>query len=237
MSPKLPLWGALVVGSGLFLGIYWLFYGVGLPLWGDDSFLPPSSLGSHFVFKAVLFAASLVLMAMDRRPWRAFGWQRPAAMKWHWVWASGLGLGALTTLLILITPAQGHPLLKAAGLGEIILVIWIWSSLTEEVFTRGLLQTWTRVGSSSSLVSRPILASALVFGAMHLSLLSIGTDGWTVAIIVTATTALGLLAGIHRQSSDSLLPAILVHVAFNVGGLMAGIFWTLSQGNLNSDVL
>jgi membrane protease YdiL (CAAX protease family) len=47
----------------------------------------------------------------------------------------------------------------------------------------------------------------------------------TIPICVSASL-LGLVAGYHRQETGSLVPAILVHALFNVGGTLPG--WLLS---------
>ena len=72
-----------------------------------------------------------------------------------------------------------------------------------------------------------IASSAILFGSMHLSLLWIGADLWTVAIIVACTSLLGWAAAVARHQSGSLIPAILVHVLFNVGGFIAALIYTI----------
>ena len=47
----------------------------------------------------------------------------------------------------------------------------------------------------------------------------------TIAICVSAGL-LGLVAGYYRQQTQSLLPAIIVHALFNIGGTLPG--WLLS---------
>jgi membrane protease YdiL (CAAX protease family) len=41
----------------------------------------------------------------------------------------------------------------------------------------------------------------------------------TILICISATL-LGIVAGTYRQASGSLIPAILVHLLFNVGGTL-----------------
>jgi ABC-type dipeptide/oligopeptide/nickel transport system permease component len=71
--------------------------------------------------------------------------------------------------------------------------------------------------------SRRVLASALLFGSLHLSLLLMGTDALTVVIIVTAATLLGLAAAKYRERHQSVLPSVVTHIGFNVGGFVAGL--------------
>ena len=106
---------------------------------------------------------------------------------------------------------------------EEIMYIWILASICEEVFTRGLIQ-----GYLSSLkhigikffkyhLSLPVLIGAILFGTMHLGLLALGVNILTVMNIVTFGVLLGLIAGYHREKTNSLIPAIIVHICFNIG--------------------
>jgi membrane protease YdiL (CAAX protease family) len=106
---------------------------------------------------------------------------------------------------------------------QTILFIWIYASISEEILTRGLLQGYLSIagrdvaGTSSRFrFSLPVVTSALFFGAMHAVLIPAMGPG-AIPIIVLAT-GLGLVAGHYRERTGSLLPAIIVHALFNIGG-------------------
>lgn len=61
------------------------------------------------------------------------------------------------------------------------------------------------------------MVGALFFGAMHLMLLTLGVDIFTVLNIVVFAIILGLIAGYQTERTNSLIPAIIVHFCFNVG--------------------
>jgi membrane protease YdiL (CAAX protease family) len=120
---------------------------------------------------------------------------------------------------------------------QIVLVIWLGSSIAEEVFTRGwaqgALERWETVRYGR--FSLPVLAGAVLFGSMHLPLFA-RLDAITASVLVTATTVLGLYAGTLRERHRGLLPAFAAHICFNVGGLFGGIIYAigyrLSTGRL-----
>lgn len=64
--------------------------------------------------------------------------------------------------------------------------------------------------------------------SLHLTLLAKGCDLWTVAILVAATTVLGIYAALDRHRSGSLGPPLATHVAFNVGGVLGGVLVALA---------
>jgi membrane protease YdiL (CAAX protease family) len=223
MKLALKPWQTFLVGAGLFVPLMFA---------SQYLFSATAPIPRNAIFKAVLAALCLLLMKVDGRGFAEFGFRRPQGVRWSRAVGSGLLLGALATLAILASPAQGMQLMKGASLGQIVLGIWLWSSLTEEIFTRGLLQTWTLASQEVKKIggfSVPVWTAALFFGAMHLSLLYSGTDGWTVAILVTAATLLGLLAGRYRERSGSLLPAFVNHLSFNVGGFLGGATWMIAS--------
>jgi membrane protease YdiL (CAAX protease family) len=180
------------------------------------------------ILKTALLAAALALILADRRRSAAdYGFRRPVSPHWTRQILLGGVLGAIATTLIFITPAEGmRRTLAGFGLLDLVLWIWLYSTFTEEVFTRGWFQTIV-TGDQERAERAAIAASALLFGAMHLSLLFREADFWTVAIIVTMTTALGYVAAIARHRSFSIWPAIVAHLFFNVGGTVAGIVLTI----------
>jgi membrane protease YdiL (CAAX protease family) len=203
---------------------------VGLQAWLDS--IPWLS---HFIVKTVLAGLAVAAMACEGRPPAAFGFRGASPWRRRLLLA-GLGSGVVASLLVLVTPARGMTGLFAGfGLVALVLSIWIYSSVTEEIFTRGWYQSAVmpvgdvgdvgEVGAGSR--SAAIASSAILFGSMHLSLLWMGADLWTVAIIVTVTGLLGWAAAVARHQSGSLIPAILVHVLFNVGGFIAGVIYAI----------
>jgi membrane protease YdiL (CAAX protease family) len=113
-------------------------------------------------------------------------------------------------------------------------VLLLFGPAAEEFYTRGWLQGFlqplqtrlVKLGSAS--VSVPVLTGALAFGAMHLKV-GFTTDTWTGVTVVIFATSLGFLAGIVRERTGSLLPAIAVHLAGNAGGILGGLLHFLIQ--------
>jgi membrane protease YdiL (CAAX protease family) len=111
---------------------------------------------------------------------------------------------------------------------EDIIFVWIYASLCEEVFTRGLLQSFLAplAGYGIKLSKRlrlsiPVLFSGLFFGMMHI--VAINKLGPSVIVFASA---LGIVAGYYREKTESLIPAIIIHALFNIGGMLP--MWMLT---------
>ncbi len=119
----------------------------------------------------------------------------------------------------------------------VILIIWIYASIYEEIFTRGLLLSWLspparhRIRAGRSVLSIPVLTSALAFSAMHVVLWPM--LGPATLIVMFPACILGLIAGHYRHKTASLIPAILIHAFFDIGGtLPSWISPWLHQGHI-----
>lgn len=116
---------------------------------------------------------------------------------------------------------------KVGSIVEMILTIWIWSSICEEVLTRGLIQSFMKYQTSIKLLklSLPVWISGIFFGMMHVSLLKMNMDIWFVSFIVFNTTTVGLLAAYYREKTKSIYPAIFIHFLANVIGSLPVIIF------------
>jgi membrane protease YdiL (CAAX protease family) len=181
------------------------------------SWLPHASL------KLLLAALALAAMALAGGGRARWGFVTPAEPRWGRAILRGAALGAAATVLLLVTPARGVPMLRElGGLGGIILWVWIVSSVAEEIFVRGFFQGFIDAPRQAR-----VLASGLLFGGLHLTLIVAGADAWTVVILVAATSALGLVCAGERERTGSLWPPIATHIAFNAGSLAGGIAVTV----------
>jgi len=163
--------------------------------------------------------------------WKDFGFQKITGTWWRFV-LYAVALGAVNALAIKLSPGKGmEGALKELRPIQVPLLI-IVASAAEEFFARGWLQGFlqplqtrlVKLGPAS--VSVPVLTGALAFGAMHLKV-GFKTDAWTGATVVVFATFLGLLAGIVRERTRSLLPAITVHLAGNAGGILGSLIYLL----------
>jgi membrane protease YdiL (CAAX protease family) len=184
-------------------------------------------LSSGTVTQIVLFVLSLALIFI-------FGRGDPGAYGLRGIMMRRLlipiGISVAVSLLLIVPGLVlivrgGSP--GAAGPGmdllRLILTVWVLASICEEVFYRGLLQGFLdplRVHGFTLFrryLSLPVVVCALGFGLGHLILL--GRMGAPmVGFIVVNATVLGLLAGYFREATGSIVPAIAVHMTFNVVG-------------------
>src|SRR5262249_46365883 len=133
-----------------------------------------------------------------------------------------------------------HPVASQMSFLQIVLVIWLLSSISEEVYVRGLVQSWIADGEEASgtisAFAPSIVSSALLFAAMHGPLLwsNAGVKGGLT--IVLATLGVGWSCAVLRARSGSLLPAIACHVVGNVagvpGGILGVVLYRLAYGRL-----
>jgi membrane protease YdiL (CAAX protease family) len=145
----------------------------------------------------------------------------------------GLGLGIVSTLIEAIVPGKEGSITGEMSLLQIVVFVWLYASISEEVFVRGLIQSsLSRLAKYGFIafgrrISFPVLASALLFGLLHLVQSAMGAGGYQVLVIVLSAFVLGLMAGYHRERTGSLVPAIVVHLFANAGGSLA--YYAIAQ--------
>lgn len=181
---------------------------------------------------AELLMALLAIAVVWKGDFRRFGFRVSGNLK---IWKSALAslplfvfgilvgglIASLITILVGSTPSYdfGSP-----NLLQQIVKIWLLASITEEIVFRGLIQTYlsSRLSSSFSIfriqITHAALVAAVLFSLAHLVLLTRGAGATQMAVIVVSTFILGVAAGYFRESSGSLVPAIIIHMLFNVWG-------------------
>lgn len=138
-------------------------------------------------------------------------------------------LWVLPTAVLSIVPALASP----NGQGprafieftkpQTIIFVWGYASICEETLVRGLLQTLLSEAAKVGAVGRyrlsmPVLVSGLFFGSMHIVLVK--QMGIAAVPVILLAVFLGLVAARYREKTGSLLPAIIVHALFNIGGTL-----------------
>lgn len=227
LSSNTPPWLAFLMGAIIFVAAMQI---ADLParIWGD-SIQESLPWLNHAIIKTVLIVVAILggLMATGGRLGQ-HGYRKPHQWKvWSWVWP-GMVIGGISALLIVFSPAEGMRLTRFGGGIAIILSI-LYSSFSEEMFCRGFIQNLManlrerKVNMLLARVSIPALTSGLLFGAMHLSTYFAGSDALTTIIVMSSTFVLGVTAGHLVDKSESILPAIIVHIGYNLGGFLASV--------------
>jgi len=149
-----------------------------------------------------------------------------------------VGFFVLNFAIVLIAGLPGGPQggsVADKSLLNFILTVVILASICEEIFNRGLVQGFLSPLREHSfrlfgIFSLPVTITGLLFGLGHLCLLR-AMDPRTVILIVISATALGLIAGQYREKTGSLLPAIAVHMTFNiVSGVVPQLLMMIAAG-------
>lgn len=187
--------------------------------------------GNVFMKFFMLVLSLLLIIIVNNGSLKGYGFNKPEKLKYvrFILISSGIIIasfivgqiifnGILRTLFPPESKGMGFP--ENQSILEMILTVWIWSSICEEVLTRGFIQGFmsNQIKIRFLKLSLPVWVSGIFFGMMHLSLLKTNMDIWFVSFIVFNTTVLGLLAAYYREKSKSIYPAIFVHFWANVLG-------------------
>ncbi|NLA15463.1 MAG: CPBP family intramembrane metalloprotease [Bacteroidales bacterium] len=140
-----------------------------------------------------------------------------------------IGINVLLAFAIKVTGVgmEAHPVLESSTPLQVFLFVFIYASLAEEMLVRGFLQNLLAPLQTRGVVvfkrrlSLPVIIGALVFGLLHLILLTSGVSVLFVIRVVLFTTVLGLIAGYYQEKHDNFAYAALVHMAGNLPGLLA----------------
>ena len=185
-------------------------------------------MGEGFLIQiSFLVLSILLILALGKGDFARYGFKIGKNIQLLRIMILGLVVGIAGTLTGSIAP-DGIPVEPDYGsFFNIIIGVWILASISEEIFTRGLIQGFLSPLSIFGFtflglrISIPVLVSGLFFGLMHLGILSTGASLLSAAIIIIFAFILGIIAGYYREKTESLIPAMIVHMCGNVGGWSA----------------
>jgi membrane protease YdiL (CAAX protease family) len=225
-----------------FFGFAWgslLFLGVARALrLGLGSTASSSAVVSQIVLKTAIVVVAILGWTLLRRPLREMGWRKAdwwnrTYLVWFAISAAAMMAASVTAVLM----GARHPVAAQMSFLQLVVIVWLLSSFSEEVYVRGLVQSWVADGAdangSKSAFEPSIVSSALLFAALHVSLMwsSAGVKGGVT--IVLATLCVGWACAVLRARSGSLWPAIACHVVGNVAGVPGGILGVILYRLIN----
>ena len=191
-------------------------------------------LEKTFTHIAMIVFSILLILIINKGNLKEYGFVWNTKFSWGRIVLLSLLIGMIPSIISKLfleievkNPAEGFTLI------EKIIFIWIWASICEEILTRGLIQgflsPYKNIGINffNKKISLPVIIGAIFFGTMHLMLLNIGVDFFSVFIIAIFGVILGLIAGYQKEKTDSLIPAIIVHVCFNIGASLSIFIYSI----------
>lgn len=205
---------AVLLAACLFIAVY-------LPAFAIKALLRPTiTVAVPLVIGISLFISLALMIALSKRErgLAEFGFRLPQQKYVYFSLIFGALLGLVIGYVAHLFPTR--PPHDVSTLAPVLIVSYfvLGASVQEEVIFRGLLQTTVARAFSGSInvlglrVGADVLVIAALFCLIHVP------EGPAVAI---RALILGLGAGELRKRSGSLVPAILVHLLFN---LDSGIF-------------
>lgn len=192
------------------------------------SIQPEMWLGLFISQTAILLISLIIMLIASKGRLARYGFRPAGDIQLKQIILWGLGIGIISALIGSSLPGKEVDVTGELSFFQTIILIWIYASISEEVFTRGLIQSslapLVKYGITLSKwrISLPVLLSALFFGLLHLIQTAMGMSINKALVIVLFAFLLGIVAGYHREKSGSLAPAIIVHMFANIGGSIAG---------------
>jgi membrane protease YdiL (CAAX protease family) len=223
-----------VAGLAIFLGVAW-----GLKA-GLVQAQVQSPAVAQMALKFALIVVALGGWALTGRRFRAMGWKAPAWQRRDWACFVAAAIAMMAATIVMVFLGTRHPIVSKFSFPQIVGIIWILSSVSEEIYVRGFVQSWIDDGSDPQpggwRLSPAVIASAGLFAAMHVPLM------WSPAgfagglTIVLAMVVVGWACAALRERTGSLWPAIACHVVANMasipGGITAVILYRLILGRM-----
>ena len=227
---------AIKIIGAVMLGIVVLFVSSILAIIGVGILPDPidSMFGIAFFTHSGMLVLSIIIgHFLTKGNLSEYGFKKPSDFNYVRIISIGLGFGIIVGIVRIMISGGVVDTFEDYISVEIILGVWIYASIAEEILTRGLIQGYLSTHSKSGLqissifLSIPVLVGAFFFGFMHLATLTLGLDFITVVTTVIAATFVGIVAGYYCEKTDSLVASILIHMLFNIAGSLVAIVFLL----------
>ena len=130
--------------------------------------------------------------------------------------------------------AERHAFLSKMNPYQVIVFVFIYASVAEEILFRGflmnLLKPLENIGINilKRRLSVPVIVSAIAFGLAHLILITTGAGFFFLLRIVLFTTILGLIAGYYQEKHNNNAYAIIVHMSGNLLAVLGAFLMNLN---------
>ncbi|HEV7490456.1 MAG TPA: type II CAAX endopeptidase family protein, partial [Rhodanobacteraceae bacterium] len=201
------------IAFGLFLAVYVPAFIAVSMIRPTPRIAVPLIIGVSLLIAMALIAT---LVARCAEKFGAFGFRLPAARYIGLAILLGLPLAVVVGSLAHMFPAKAPLDTSDFPLWMLALYFGVGSPIQEEVIFRGLLQSfveqrWMAMVRLGGPISVAVLFTSALFGIAHLG---------SGSVVFGGAIVLGLVAGELRRRSGSLIPAIIVHVLFNVPELI-----------------
>ena len=189
---------------------------------------------SPLIFQGVMLLATVILLRLDGIDYQQSGLSRP----FGWGWLGYLPLAVVLDLLTTLALIRTHSYFPAVSdhMSTVAALFWtgLYVPFAEEWFLRGWFQTSLARALDASTSRLVVLFSATVFALLHLGWYLRGRSGAGTLVIVVATFFLGLMCSRTRQQTGSVFPAFVIHVVFNVSGILTscGLNFVLTHPKL-----
>jgi membrane protease YdiL (CAAX protease family) len=186
-------------------------------------------IGGFINHTAMLVFSTLIILLLSKGKISTYGFRMAGNIKLKSIIFLSLGIGIVGTLIQSRLPMNVPGFIENFSFIQVVIFIWIYASICEEILTRGLIQGYLAPLNKYGFtvfklsISVPVLISALFFASMHIMLLTTGMGSAAVFNIILFAFILGIIAGYYREKTGSLIPAIIVHMFFNVGGTCADL--------------
>ena len=224
------VFGAIILGIIVLISSSIIaIMGIGILLGSTDSMFGIA----FFTHSGMLVLSIIIGYFLTKGNLSDYRFKKPSEFNLGWIILIGLGLGAIVAFVRTLLSGGVVDSFDECISTEIILGVWIYASIAEEVFTRGLIQgtlnQYTESGFqiSNVFISLPVLIGAIFFGFMHLATLTLGLDFITVTATIISAVFVGIIAGYYCEKNDSLVPAILIHSLFNIAGSLVCVMYVL----------
>lgn len=177
---------------------------------------------------SMLILSILLILLLNKGSLKDYGFKLWRLGSFYKIIILSVGIGFISDVLGNILSFSDDQTFPTGNftLPEIVIYVWLLASIAEEVLFRGLIQSFLnplkniKIKLFSKTISFPVIFSAVSFGLIHLALITAGVDIFIVLTIVFFGIILGIIVGYYRENTGSLIPAIIVHMSFNIGSYL-----------------
>jgi membrane protease YdiL (CAAX protease family) len=234
MDESPNMWKRLIVGLVIFGAVYYLSLYLIPDIGPIRGFVQRTGwMGSGTVTQICYLVFSLMLIRfLGKGRFSEFGFRGTSVRALGRAVLVALGVSVVVIFVNMVIMAAVYGPSGPPGDGGIsggwlrrIITVWIIASTCEEIFYRGFLLNFLKALRTYGFrllrwrVSLPVLVAALTFGLGHLCLLCMMPAGVVGGVVVSCFIC-GLIAGGFAEKTGSIIPAVAVHMVFNITGMM-----------------